>query len=233
MKIKISDEILKDFPEVNIGVLLMHGIKNKKETSESTALRKESEKIANEKLKIETITEHLHIVAWRETFRKFGAKPSDYRSSAEALLRRVLKGNPLPAINAVVDIYNSVSIQTVLPLGGYDLSKVKDFIEVRYSKPNEHFLPIGATQKETLEKREAVYADAEKVLCSKWNYRDCEQAKITEHTTNAVLFIDGCPGIPKNQVEEALNLLKQDIHKVCGGELRTYILNAKNKEIDI
>ena len=45
-------------------------------------------------------TEHPHIAAWRAAFSGFGAKPSKYPSSAEALMTRVLKGQPLPRVNA-------------------------------------------------------------------------------------------------------------------------------------
>ena len=38
-------------------------------------------------------TEHPHIAAWRAAFSGFGAKPSRYPSSAEALMTRVLKGS--------------------------------------------------------------------------------------------------------------------------------------------
>jgi DNA/RNA-binding domain of Phe-tRNA-synthetase-like protein len=37
-------------------------------------------------------TDHPHIAAWRAAFSAFGAKPSRYPSSAEALIARVLKG---------------------------------------------------------------------------------------------------------------------------------------------
>jgi DNA/RNA-binding domain of Phe-tRNA-synthetase-like protein len=38
--------------------------------------------------------EDAHLAAWRQAFSAFGAKPSKYPSSAEALATRVLKGEP-------------------------------------------------------------------------------------------------------------------------------------------
>ncbi len=45
--------------------------------------------------------------AWRQAFRRFGANPTKHRSAAEALLRRLQKGD-IPGINTLVDIGNLV-----------------------------------------------------------------------------------------------------------------------------
>ena len=55
------------------------------------------------------------IAAWRAAFSAFGAKPSRYPSSAESLLARVLKGEPVPRINALVDTYNAISLRHAIP----------------------------------------------------------------------------------------------------------------------
>ena len=54
---------------------------------------------------LEKATDNPHIASWRAAFSGFGAKPSRYPSSAEALISRVLKGQPLPRVNALVDVY--------------------------------------------------------------------------------------------------------------------------------
>ena len=48
------------------------------------------------------------ITDWREAFRSFGYKPSSTRSSVEALLRRAVKEKPLPDINSLVNLNNSI-----------------------------------------------------------------------------------------------------------------------------
>ena len=45
---------------------------------------------------------------------------SRYPSSAEALITRVLKAQPLPRANALVDLYNAVSVRHVIAVGGED-----------------------------------------------------------------------------------------------------------------
>jgi DNA/RNA-binding domain of Phe-tRNA-synthetase-like protein len=44
--------------------------------------------------RLERATDHPHIASWRAAFSAFGAKPSRYPSSAEALISRVSKGQP-------------------------------------------------------------------------------------------------------------------------------------------
>lgn len=61
-----------------------------------------------------------HLAAWRAAFSAFGAKPSRYLSSAEALAARALKGDGLPRINRLVDLYNAISVRHLIPVGGED-----------------------------------------------------------------------------------------------------------------
>jgi hypothetical protein len=48
------------------------------------------------------------VAAWRAAYKGFGIRRTSYRSSAERLIKRVLAGEPLPRINALVDLYNMV-----------------------------------------------------------------------------------------------------------------------------
>ena len=47
-------------------------------------------------LALDRAADHPHIAAWRAAFSAFGAKPSRFPCSAEALAGRVLKGGELP-----------------------------------------------------------------------------------------------------------------------------------------
>lgn len=51
----------------------------------------------------------------RRLFRDAGTDPTRYRPSSEALLRRILKGEELPAIHPLVDLNNCVSVGLVVP----------------------------------------------------------------------------------------------------------------------
>lgn len=96
----------------------------------------------------------------RELYRRFGTDPTRVRPSSEALFRRIRKGEPLPRINSLVDVANAMSVQLQVPVGLYDLDKVKgEELVVRLGKVGETYAGIGK-ERVTVEGRICV-ADAE------------------------------------------------------------------------
>lgn len=83
------------------------------------------------------------IQATRGAYKVLGKDPARYRGSAEALLRRVVQGKGLPLINNVVDIINLVSVESLLPLGLYDLEKVRGPSIFRAGRAGETYKGIG------------------------------------------------------------------------------------------
>jgi DNA/RNA-binding domain of Phe-tRNA-synthetase-like protein len=80
----------------------------------------------------------------RELYRRFGTDPTRVRPSSEALFRRMRKGEPLPRINSLVDVANAMSVQLQVPVGLYDLDKVKgEELVLRLGKEGETYAGIG------------------------------------------------------------------------------------------
>ncbi len=80
----------------------------------------------------------------RALYRRFGMDPTRVRPSSEALLRRLKKGEPLPRINSLVDIANALSIQLQVPVGLYDLGRVRgEELVVRLGAEGEGYEGIG------------------------------------------------------------------------------------------
>ena len=79
----------------------------------------------------------------REAYKKLGKEPSRYRLSAEALLRRVVKGKGLYHINNAVDALNLVSAKSGFSIGGYDVDKIEGTINLGVGKTNEPYQAIG------------------------------------------------------------------------------------------
>lgn len=59
--------------------------------------------------------EHPTVTAIRKLFRAAGCDPTRYRPSSEALIRRILKGEDLAAIQPLVDLNNALSIDLAVP----------------------------------------------------------------------------------------------------------------------
>ena len=80
----------------------------------------------------------------RGLYRRFGTDPTRMRPSSEALLRRIKKGESLPRVNSLVDVANALSVQLQVPVGLYDLDKVRgDEIVIRLGKTGESYEGIG------------------------------------------------------------------------------------------
>ncbi len=79
------------------------------------ALRAEVARRARASHSAVALAEHPTAAAVRRLFRAAGCDPTRHRPSSEALLRRVLKGEELPAIHPFVDLNNCLSIELVVP----------------------------------------------------------------------------------------------------------------------
>jgi len=75
----------------------------------------------------------------RELYRSFGIDPTRTRPSSEALLRRILKSKPFPAVNNAVDLCNLAAVSFLLPLGLYDAAKIQGEVHLRRGQADEWF----------------------------------------------------------------------------------------------
>lgn len=91
----------------------------------------------------EQLGDHPAIKATRTAYKTLGKDPSRYRGSAEALMRRLIKGQGLYRVHPIVEINNYISLQTMCPVGSYDKSKLKGDVVFRAGKPGEHYEAIG------------------------------------------------------------------------------------------
>ena len=94
-------------------------------------------------LKVEQISQHPAISSSRKGYKAFGKDPARYRLSAEALMRRMVKGNELYQINNVVDIVNLASFTSGFSIGGYDIEKVGGTIELGIGREDEAYEGLG------------------------------------------------------------------------------------------
>lgn len=91
----------------------------------------------------------------RELYHAFGIDPTRTRPSSEALLRRVLKGLPLPRILSAVDVSNLCSLRFLLPIGLYDVARIEGGITLRRGAAGESYPGI---------RKDAVHLDGRPVL---------------------------------------------------------------------
>jgi DNA/RNA-binding domain of Phe-tRNA-synthetase-like protein len=139
---------------------------------------------------LERATDHPHVAAWREAFSAFGAKPSRFASSVEALLARTLKGQELPRVNRLVDLYNAISVLHVVPVGGEDLDRIEPPMRLVRAQGDEPFDVREADAVEHPRPGEVVWRDGRAVTCRRWNWRQGRRTALSDDTTRALFVFD-------------------------------------------
>jgi len=229
MKFIVNNNIFTEFDSPIIGIIFAKGINNSTFNPEITKALREEEINLRKKLEGIEIPQHPHIITWREAYRKFGSKPSEYRSSVEALTRRVMRGGEIGNINPLVDLYNFISIKYIVPVGAEDLDKIKGNLELTFAKGNEYYTALGKDQNDPPKPGEVIYKDYIGVICRRWNWREGERTKIDESTKNAVIVIESLVHI---SIENAIHEMSDLVKKYCGGEMSYCFLNKNLREIE-
>ncbi|MFG1998289.1 B3/4 domain-containing protein [Spirillospora sp. NPDC048911] len=199
----IVDQAVRDLrPDFAVLVITAEGLTNG--PSDDTAF--EWLAVAGERAQnpesVQAPEEHPHVIAWREAYQAFGAKPKRTRPSVDALIRRA---DALPAINKVVDAYNAVSVEYVLPIGGEDLDRYRGAARLVRATGDEPFDVIagGEPAVEHPAPGEVVWRDDEGVTCRRWNWRQCVRTRVTEDTKNALFILERLEPYPLDRLREA------------------------------
>jgi DNA/RNA-binding domain of Phe-tRNA-synthetase-like protein len=165
------------------------------------------------------------VAPWRDAYRRFGMKPSRYRSSIENLLRSA-RGAGVRGINPLVDLYNAVSLRHLLPCGGEDLDAIQGDLRLTVAEVDESFLPLGAQEEQPPNAGEVVYADDLGIVCRAWNWREADRTKLTAETTRAVLVIEALPPRTEEDLRAACDELAALVTLHLGATCRVAILGA-------
>jgi DNA/RNA-binding domain of Phe-tRNA-synthetase-like protein len=146
---------------------------------------------------------------WRQAYKAFGVKKTSFRSSIERLLRRVVQGEGLPAINTLVDAYNAISIAFRVPAGADDLDLLAPPLAYRYAREGDTFFTLGedSLSPDPPEPGEVVYADTAHILCRRWNWRQDTRSAIGEATRRVTLNIESLDDESASVVDEAARTL--------------------------
>lgn len=233
MKLQIDNKIFERLPDLNIGVLVCEGINNQGEAEEVLKLIRHREGEIRGQFNSETLSQHPKISVWREVYRSFGVKPKEYKSSVEALYKRVLKGDELRHINKIVDIYNYISLKHAVPVGGEDLEKIQGDIALTFAGSNEpSVLLLGDKEEKSPREGEIIYKDEISAICRRFNWREADRTKFTEETKNAIVVIEGLPPTNKEGIEKILGEAKNLIQSLCGGEISQTLLTRENPAIE-
>jgi len=165
----------------------------------------------------ETLSQVPLVSMWREAYRQQGLKPSQYRSSPEALAKSALNGRDLTTPIHLVNLYNQFSLGYLSPLGGYDTARLSgtDIVLRKAAPDTDHFKPLGGqASKMPLTPDIAVYADGDEVICWAFNHRDSAKTCLKEDTTNAIFCTESIRREHHHSSIGALNALRDTLSKI-------------------
>lgn len=141
-KIQINPTIKSKYPTTRLGGLAGQ-IKVSSETSALWEVIDPAIAKLQAQLKTEDIAKIETIQHARKAYKSFGKDPARYRLSAEALLRRIVKGKGIYKINNIVDLLNLVSVKSGISIGGYDTAYINGEITLGLGEKNEPYEGIG------------------------------------------------------------------------------------------
>ena len=222
MAISIQPELKERFLELRVLVCCIDGVMVEKEKVELQQFKGEIIEEIKQTYDLATVKDVPIFRAYRDFFWRIGIDPTKNRPAAEALIRRVLAGKPLPTINTLVDAYNLASIKSRIAIGAFDAGRLRGDLVLRLARKGEEFTGIGMKKSVVLEGNEAVVSDSEKLIAI-YPYRDADDTKVTEATKDVLLLICGAPGIVEEVLKNAAQITIDYIIRFCGGEGRIEI----------
>ena len=133
----------------------------------------------------------------RALYRAFGIDPTRTRPSSEALLRRVLRGKPLPRVCNAVDLCNLCALRFLLPIGLYDAERIRGCVTLRRGEPGESYPGI---------RKEAVHLEGRPVLADEEGSfgnptSDSLRTSVTDSTRTLWMVIFAPSEFPRRRLE--------------------------------
>lgn len=227
--------LLERFPAIRGGVIFARGLRNGPTPPALAAAFADEQRAVLARLGDTPLSDVPGLAAWRRVFSAFGVKPTQYRSAAEALLRRLTKHGDIPSVNLLVDLGNLVSIRYALPVAVFDLRATTGTVTVRFADGNERFTDLGTDEVVHPDPGEVIFVDeAGLVSARRWCWRQSDQSAAREDTTEALITVEGHHAGAEDDVRAALADLQALLGEyVPGVILHSDLLSPANPEFSI
>ncbi|MED4017607.1 MULTISPECIES: B3/4 domain-containing protein [Sutcliffiella] len=161
------------------------------------------------------------IAEWRKIFKQTGTDPSRYRPSAEALYRRIKKGQFLEPVNSGVDINNFFSLKYSIPFGLYDNAKLNGQLSVMIGKENDHYTGLNGR----IISLDKILHTADENGPFGSPYIDSTRSPISEATTDAIQLVYLLPSIENNEAVKMLESVASMFVQINGGNFKVNLVS--------
>lgn len=230
----IDKSFLELFPDIEIGVVVARGIDNRdaRSTPAISAMLEQANVDAMRFLGAAVFIENKVVSVWREAFYKFRTRRGAH-ASIENLLKRASKGNAVGSISPLVDIYNSISLEHALPIGGEDLDTFEGDLRLTVTKGGDPFTGFGDEEDLATLPGEVAYLDDAGAVCRCFNWRDGKRTMLTPQTKNAFLIIESVDPDRSDDLRAATEDLASRVVEHLGGIAVTTYLDASAPEMTL
>ena len=175
---------------------------------------------------------HPRVRPWRERFTAMGVSGKEFPSSAEALLRRALKGGEPFSINPLVDWYNTISLRYSVPAGGFDLAEIAGPLELRLSRAGDTFLSLDADESAAVPPGEVSYADGSTILTRHFVWRQARTGLIVPATRAVFLVSEVLGEVGWAVAEEVQAAFRSGLQDYFGVEAQAFLLDAREQTFE-
>lgn len=222
--------VLERYPTIRGGVILAENLHNGPTPPALVEAFRAEQQAVLARLGDTPLSELPTLAAWRRAFSAFGVKPTQYRSAAEALLRRLTKQGDIPNLNLLVDLGNLVSIRYALPVAVCDQRAVSGGTTVCFAKGDEPFTDLGSAEVTYPDPGEVIFVDEAKLVSARrWCWRQSDQSGSREDTTRAIITIEGHHATAEQDVTAAMGDLQALLKTyVPGVRLQSALLSPRN-----
>jgi DNA/RNA-binding domain of Phe-tRNA-synthetase-like protein len=224
-----AETIWRDFPQLAAGLLIVDGITAAVNVSDRLSPFLEQ---ARQRLGQESESQLAEVSAWRRAYAQMGLKPTQYRSAAEALLRRFRREDDLPRLHPLVDLCNAVSLAYALPVAVFDLANVDTYLEVRRARGTETYLAFGG-ETETPPPDEVIFADAaDHVHARRWTFRQSLRSVVQPETARVLIVSEGLHETARADISALIEALADQISDLWAVPQKQAMLTATQPRLD-
>lgn len=214
--------ILNTFPSIVGGIIHVPSVRNAHTPDRLRERYLQEQTAVLQRIGGNSLSDLPSLAAWRAAFRKFGVDPTQYRSAAEALLRRLKKKGDIPSINLLVDIGNLISIRYGIPIAMVDMRAVGDGLRVHFADGSETFTELDAAAPTHPEVGEVVFSDALKnVVARRWCWRQSDASAARADTSALLITVEAHHADGRHDVEAAVSDLKMLLVEYAGAPRTT------------
>lgn len=214
--LQLDASLANEIPFLKLGGLLFTGVQSGPSPRELLSLMDASARQAAINIPLEEVASLPGPSGWRKVLRALGTDPTRYRVSSERLLRRVIKGGSLPAINVLADLCNIWSLVTGMPASLFDADKLSGTtLTFGLGQPGESYYTLAHAEMQTAGK--VVLRDGAGPCGSP--ITDSLRTSTDETTRRCILVVYAPPGYPAEDLERHMDVAVDWYTRFAGGSL--------------